>query len=138
MLLIVPAATLLLATLGLVFRFIIHVTVKTRTTYATISQFAFVAYFAFNNEWFWTAVWVALIYRELRKSPRNSDPNLLVLNAILLYGLGTMWLLDLMGLSRIYKNPFVLLSATLVFVVGLVWWTIADSKKMDAASPQNR
>jgi len=136
--LILPAAALFLATLSLVFRFIVPLADKTRAMYATISQLAFVAYFAFNDEWFWTAVWVVLIYRDFRRSPRNIDANLLVLNSILLYGLGTMWLLDSMGLSKIYKNPFVLLAAVLLVVVSLVWWTIADSKKMDAASPQNR
>ena len=130
-------ATLLLATLSLVFRFIVPLKEKALTAFATVCQLAFAAYFISNNAWFWAAFWLVLAYREFRKLPRSTGANLLVVNAILLYGLGTMWLLDSMGLSKIYMNPFVLLAVVLLVVVSLVWWTIVDSKRLDAASTQN-
>jgi|tagenome__1003787_1003787.scaffolds.fasta_scaffold19946098_2 hypothetical protein len=106
-------------------------------TYATISQLAFAGYFVFNHEWFWAAVWVVLTYRDFRMPPRGTDANVLIFNAILLYGLGTVWILDSMGLSKVYMNPLVLLAAVLLGVVSLVWWAIADSRKIDPTSTQN-
>jgi len=130
-------AMLLLATLSLVFRFIVPLKEKALTAFANVCQLAFAAYFISNNEWFWAAFWLVIAYRDFRKLPRSAGANLLVVNAILLYGLGTMWLLDSMGLSKIYMNPFVLLAVVLLVVVSLVWWTIVDSKRLDSASTQS-
>ena len=132
--LIFSCATVLLATLSLVFRFILPLSDKARAVYATLSLLAFAIYFVFNHDWLWAAIWVVLIYRDFRHSLPSRDPNLLIANAVLLYGLGAVWLLDSMGLSSLYMRPSVLLVAVLLVVVSLITWAFSDTKKTKTTS----
>jgi len=86
--------------------------------YATLSLLAFTTYAVFNHDWLWAAIWVVLINRDFRFVP-SRDPNLLIVNAVLLYGLGAVWLLDSMGRSSLYMRPSVLLVAVLLVTVSL-------------------
>jgi len=119
---------LLLATISLVFRFILPLSDKARAVYATLSLLAFTTYAVFNHDWLWAAIWVVLINRDFRFVP-SRDPNLLIVNAVLLYGLGAVWLLDSMGRSSLYMRPSVLLVAVLLVTVSLITWALIDTKK---------
>jgi hypothetical protein len=134
--LIIPCLLFLLATLNLVFRFVIPLNERARETYINTIHLAVVGYWLLTDWQMWIVLLIVLLYPDIRKSLLSvTEPRQLVVDAVLMYVTGTKMTLDSMGLSKLYMRPSLLFGATALLVVSLVWWTIVDSKKrakMDA------
>lgn len=134
--LVFASGVLALATLNLIFRFLLRPSEKVRVFYLNTLHLLIAIYLLLNDIFLGIVACILLAcYPELRVSFRRSirgatDERQLVADSILLYIAGTKWLLDAMGLSKLYMRPSLLLAVTLLLVVSLTWWTIIDSKKL--------
>ena len=88
-----------------------------------------------HSSWLWSSVWLLCACSGVYWT-KYLNPNVLILNAMVLYGIGITSGLDSLGLSSAYNHPFVWLTVISSAWIALLWSGIADVNKPSGREQQ--
>jgi hypothetical protein len=125
---VLGSSAILIGALNLAFRFASRINTITRAILIAITVLLLVISDHAHSGWLWSSVWLYCACAGVYWT-KYLNPNVLVLNAIVLFGLGITSVLDSLGLSSAYNHPFVSLILISTAWIVLSWSGVAELKK---------
>lgn len=132
---VLGSSAILVGSLNLAFRFAFRLNVIRRAILIAITILLLAISDDAHGGWLWSSVWLLCACSGVYWT-KYLNPNVLIPNAIALYGLGITSALDLLGLSSAYSHPFVSLTVISITWVALLWSGIAELNKPSASQQQ--
>lgn len=129
---VLGSSAILLGSLNLAFRFAFRLNVIRRAILIAITALLLVVSDYSHSGWLWSSVWLLCACSGAYWT-KYLNPNVLILNAIVLYGVGITSALDSLGLSSAYNHPFVSLTVISIAWIVLLWSGIAELNKPSAS-----
>jgi hypothetical protein len=129
------SSAILVGSLNLAFRFAFRLNAVRRATLIAITVVLLVISDHTHSGWLWSSVWLFCACSGVYWT-KYLNPNVLILNAIVLYGLCITSVLDSLGLSSAYNHPFVWLTIISIGWIALLWSGIAELNKAPASERQ--
>ena len=122
----------LVGSLNLAFRFAFRLTVIRRAILIAITVLLLAISDYSRSGWLWSSIWLFCACSGVYWT-QNLNPNVLILNAIVLYGLGITSALDSLGLASAYNHPFIWLTVISIAWIALLWSGVAEPTKPSAS-----